>query len=80
MSVNTRQELGPVSRWVLFVATLGAATVAPACQHVAPYNRGRLAHPTMTTDRTGLAEAHVYAVHEGAIGGNPGAESGCGCN
>jgi hypothetical protein len=51
------------------------------CSHVAPYERARLAHPTMTTsDLSGPGEQHVRAVHEGAMGGAVGAESGCGCN
>jgi len=28
----------------------------------------------------GPGEQHMYGVHEGAIGGADGAESGCGCN
>ncbi len=52
-----------------------------ACTHVAPYERGRLAHPTMATSNlNGPAAEHVYAVHEGATGGGSVAESGCGCN
>jgi hypothetical protein len=57
------------------------ALLLAACTHVAPYERGRLAHPTMAADTLeGPAEAHVYAVHEGAEGGGSLAESGCGCN
>lgn len=57
------------------------AASASACTHVAAYQRGRLAHPTMTTQALlGSGEAHVYAVTEGAIGGTGGASSGCGCN
>ncbi len=51
-----------------------------ACSHVAPYDRGALAHPTMTAELEGPAAGHVHAVHEGAIGGGSVAESGCGCN
>jgi hypothetical protein len=51
------------------------------CSHVAPYDRGALAHPTMTAaDLAGPSEAHVRAIHEGAVGGGAAAESGCGCN
>ena len=50
------------------------------CVHVAPYQRGKLAHPTMTADDQGPAASHVLAVHEGATGGGTLAESGCGCN
>jgi len=52
-----------------------------ACSHVAPYERGKLAHPMMTAgDLQGPAAGHVLAVHEGATGGGSLAESGCGCN
>ncbi|HEY6562345.1 MAG TPA: DUF4266 domain-containing protein [Polyangiaceae bacterium] len=52
-----------------------------ACAEIAPYERGRLAHPTMApADAESLGRAHVHSVHEGAVGGTPGASSGCGCN
>ena len=55
--------------------------LASGCTHVAPYERGALAHPTMTASGfDGLAAGHVRAVHEGATGGGSVAESGCGCN
>jgi hypothetical protein len=59
---------------------LAAASVA-ACTHVAPYERARLADPSMkVADVDGAASAHVHAVHEGSTGGGSIAESGCGCN
>jgi len=70
---------------VRFIARLVAAAVAVACatgcEHVAPYQRGLLAHPTMTVDdvSTGMEE-HVRAVSEGASGGLSGGGGGCGCN
>ncbi len=52
-----------------------------ACTHVRPWERGKLAHPTMVgPNLPGVAEEHVYAVQEGATGGGASAESGCGCN
>lgn len=52
-----------------------------ACTNVAPYERAKLAHPTMTTaDMSGTGEGHVRAVQEGAIGGSFEAGGGCGCN
>ena len=52
-----------------------------ACAPVPVYARGRLLHPTMRLeDMSAPAEAHVHAVHEGAIGGSVGASSKCGCN
>jgi hypothetical protein len=69
-------------RALAFVAALLFFAFAAGCTHVAPYQRGRLAHPTMATtmDETSPAQTHVHAVHEGAVGGGFGAESGCGCN
>lgn len=52
-----------------------------ACTHVRPWERGKLAHPTMVgPNLPGVAEEHVYSVQEGAAGGGASAESGCGCN
>ena len=60
------------------VASLAAVT---GCSHVAPYERAKIAHPTMVAgDMAGTGETHVRAVLEGAMGGSIGAESGCGCN
>jgi hypothetical protein len=66
-------------RTVLSLIVLAMASTA--CEHVAPYERGKLAHPMMTADDlAGPAAAHVQAVHEGATGGGSLSESGCGCN
>ncbi len=52
-----------------------------ACARVAPYERGSLAHPTMTSsDLASPSEQHVWAVQEGAVGGGASAGGGCGCN
>jgi hypothetical protein len=68
-----------VNRWSLVVALLSLTSMA--CEHVAAYERGRLAHPTMSTaDISGTGEEHVRAIHEGATGGSMGAGGGCGCN
>ncbi|MDB4935556.1 MAG: uncharacterized protein JWP87_2528 [Labilithrix sp.] len=56
------------------------ALVLAGCTHVAPYDRGRLAHPTMTQPLGSAAADHLHAVQEGAAGGGTVAESGCGCN
>jgi hypothetical protein len=54
---------------------------AQGCVHVAPYERERLAHPSMTTaDLARSSEEHVRAVQEGAIGGGSSVGGGCGCN
>ena len=60
--------------------SLTVALGAIGCTHVAPYERGKLAHPTMTGDDTSPAAEHVYAVHEGATGGSSIGGAGCGCN
>jgi hypothetical protein len=56
------------------------ALMTASCTHVAPYARGRLAHPTMTQELESVAAGHLHAVQEGAAGGGSVAESGCGCN
>jgi hypothetical protein len=54
---------------------------ALGCTHVAAYERGKLAHPTMNpADASSSAREHVYAIQEGAMGGSLGVASGCGCN
>jgi hypothetical protein len=67
------------STWLL--GAMLFAVLGTACTKVAPYERGILAHPTMTTDdmSVGLDE-HVRAVSEGAAGGVGGGGGGCGCN
>jgi Domain of unknown function (DUF4266) len=64
----------------LGLAVFVAPLLSAACVHVAPYERGKLASPMMTADLEGPAASHVLAVHEGATGGGPLSESGCGCN
>jgi hypothetical protein len=67
---------------VFFVLTaLAGLAGSTGCTSVAAYERGRLAHRTMTTsDLAGPAEAHARAIHEGATGGGFEAGGGCGCN
>jgi hypothetical protein len=67
--------LKPIAPLVLLLV------IAGGCAHVAPYERERLAHPTMvTSDLARASEDHVRAVHEGAVGGEASAGGGCGCN
>ena len=77
-------ECGPAARtWEVAVKLLPFLlfSFAAGCAHVAPYDRGALAHPTMTpVDETPASVEHVRAVQEGAIGGGAGAGGGCGCN
>ena len=58
-----------------------AVALAAGCGGAEPYERGKLAHPTMaTSDLAGPAEAHARAIQEGATGGDVGVGGGCGCN
>jgi hypothetical protein len=55
--------------------------LAAGCAHVAPYEREKLAHSTMTSeDLARVSEEHVRDVQEGAIGGGSSSGGGCGCN
>jgi len=66
---------------LLIVNTLGLLAFASGCVKVAPYERGMLAHPTMTADEISIGlDSHVRAVSEGAAGGLGGGGGGCGCN
>ena len=68
------------SSWLLVGIALTLA-LATGCTKVAPYERGMLAHPTMTPDEIAVGlDGHVRAVSEGAAGGLGGAGGGCGCN
>ena len=65
----------------LFFLVLGGVLALSGCTRVAPYERGRLAHPSMTTaDLAGPGEAHARAIQEGATGGSFEVGGGCGCN
>jgi hypothetical protein len=63
------------------LACLLLASFAAGCTPVKAYQRGKLAHPTMSVEEpVGAAESHVYSIQEGAQGGAGGAGGGCGCN
>jgi hypothetical protein len=80
LALASRSSTLAVARLLGVLASVTLASLVAGCTHVAPYDRGRLAHPTMTGDLETVASAHVHAVHEGAAGGGSVAESGCGCN
>lgn len=62
-------------------ALVVVAAASSGCASLKPYERGKLAHPTMLLgDLSRAGSAHVYAIHEGAVGGDSGAKGGCGCN
>jgi hypothetical protein len=66
---------------LLAVAFVTCALGSAGCARLKPYQRERLAHPTMLLGETaGPGEAHVYAIQEGAVGGGSAVEGGCGCN
>jgi hypothetical protein len=70
-----------MKRCLLFFFYLASLLPSMACANVAAYERGNLAHPTMTSaDIAPPSEEHVRAVQEGAIGGGTSAGGGCGCN
>ena len=70
--------VGRVFGATLLLAALAAST---GCANVKPYERAKLAHPTMVAgDMAGMGESHLRAISEGAIGGSGGTGSGCGCN
>ena len=57
------------------------ALAGSGCAEVKPYQREKLAHPTMLlVDRMSPGAAHTYAIQEGASGGSSAVEGGCGCN
>ncbi len=73
MKAQRVAALGIISAALLVLAT--------GCVKVAPYERGILAHPTMSTDDLSIGvDEHVRAVSEGAAGGLGGGGGGCGCN
>jgi hypothetical protein len=77
--VALMKQVGESARLLaLFVFLAGFSA---GCANVAAYERGKLAHPTMSpSDASSVARDHVYGVQEGAMGGTEGAASGCGCN
>jgi hypothetical protein len=71
----------PFRFFAFAAACLVLAVPLLGCTGAAAYERGKLAHPTMSTsDLAGPGEQHVRAVQEGAIGGGIGVGGGCGCN
>jgi hypothetical protein len=60
-----------------------AASGLLGCATTQPYERDRLADPTMQLDDDGDRHAlrgHVRGTREGAIGGDGAGGGGCGCN
>jgi Domain of unknown function (DUF4266) len=79
MTMKTTKKIA--GHAVALALTLIGLFAATGCGTVQPYERGKLAHPTMTAaDMAGFGESHLRAISEGAIGGSGGTGSGCGCN
>jgi hypothetical protein len=75
---GTARIAGRLLAFALALATVGSAG---GCARLKPWERGKLAHATMLLgDDARPGEAHVYAIHEGAVGGASAVEGGCGCN
>jgi len=76
-----RGAVARVRRRMLIFGLALAALGGPACVHVRPHQRERLAHESMKADDwAGAGEAHARAVREGATGAGSVGEAGCGCN
>jgi hypothetical protein len=79
--MRTARIGGTIVRAARGIVVTAALASIWGCAHVAPYERGNLAHPTMSAEdpfTTPLA-GHVQEVSEGATGGLSGG-GGCGCN
>ena len=75
------RDASKILKALTIVATIAGALVMNGCSHVAPYERGTLAHPSMAPeDMASGMDEHVHAVSEGATGGLSGGGGGCGCN
>lgn len=69
--------LRPMTRLVCLIAALWLG----GCANVAPWQRTRLAHPTMNeSDGASASRQHLHEVREGAQGGDGSVSMGCGCN
>ena len=74
--------LARLVRGMMGVLAAAALAALSGCAHVAAYDRGALAHPTMAAEDeiTSSMDAHVREISEGASGGLSGGGGGCGCN
>lgn len=67
----------------LVLAAAALAATMGGCVTVAPYQRGLLTRPAMSTDfesSEGAFRAHVHDSREGSTGGMGSTGGGCGCN
>jgi hypothetical protein len=78
---KTTNKARTIKSLISLAIMFAGLAMATGCAQVAPYERAKLAHPTMAaSDGAGPGENHLRAITEGAIGGSTGAGSGCGCN
>lgn len=71
-----------LTRVFLIAAIAGSAAIGVGCATVQPWQRGRLADPSMIFDADGSAVAymaHWQEAREGSAGGNGVQSGGCGC-
>jgi hypothetical protein len=57
-----------------------AVLALAGCADVAPWQRSKLAHPSMAAPEVSPSRAHLQALQEGATGGDATVSAGCGCN
>jgi len=78
---DQHRPLGLHRRPMKVALVVFALGLLAGCRTVRVYERGHLAHPTMTADSLqSPAEEHMRSVHEGAAGGSGVSGGGCGCN
>ncbi|MEQ8270303.1 DUF4266 domain-containing protein [Algiphilus sp.] len=73
----------PMPRSLVTLAALLAALALPSCVNVQPWERDRLASPSMALDAEAVTaglDAHIYFSKESASGGQGFGGGGCGCN
>jgi len=76
-----KKHIAQLGRLIASALLLGALAASTGCAVVKPYERAKLAHPTMSAAGvTSMGEGHLRAISEGAVGGSGGTGSGCGCN
>ena len=71
------------TRRLLTLLPLAGFVLLTGCQHVKPWQRGRLADMIMRADRDPIGtaqEEHIYFSREAASGGRGVGGGGCGCN
>ena len=69
--------------WSHLLLLAALAATGSGCQHVKPWQRGRLADPIMRADRDPIGvgqDEHIFFSREAASGGRGVGGGGCGCN